>query len=524
MTVLVVIRLYATGVVAFVGALCALFVSWWPHRWSRLYFYLCLCGVTVGLLVGDFVHSRGTQRVSPRLPVLEASVTAVDVRMESDPWRLTNGTWSGRGTIERVYSDWAVVESTHSVVLSGAALEHLTWGSRFYTEASPVWLGDEADGVFFLRLDEVIRNRELAPFLALRRDVHGFIRERSAGWPEESRGLFMALFLGNRDELSPFLYDQVRSAGAAHVLALSGMHLGLVAAAFVVLVSPLRSRRITAIGVSLLSVGYLLLAGLRPSLVRAVIMLHVAMFFRLRDGHVSGLKTLCCTFLLHVLIFPADAQSLGFILSFSALAGIFVLTPLVMSLTGVSRKEKIKAGICAGLGAQLATAGAAWSFFGTVYPIGAVSSLIFTPLAALSLASGLVSLLPAGPVSGLSLEVLAWCRRGFDVASQSFSRVPGFSSIILLVVWMLLPLFLLFLVQFRYYLPSRLRGKWNRTRIARQIITRRWTTHRPRSDRIWKAGAFRQVSDSVRTSWSARRFGLRSSVLSAKSPGAGSGK
>lgn len=521
---LVALRLYASGATVLVVAPLAVLASWLPYRRSRGYFLLCLGAVATGLLLGGFVHSRGTERVAPRLPVPETSVTAVDVLMESDPWRQSDGTWSGRGTITRVHSEWAVVESAHPAVLSGEALAHLTWGQRFHAPGSPVWLGDEANGIFFLRLDEVSGAREVNAALAFRRDIHGIIRERSASWPVEARGLFIALLLGNRDELSPFLYDQVRSAGAAHVLALSGMHLGLVAAAFVVLVSPLRSRRATAFGVSVLSVGYLLLAGLRPSLVRAVIMLHVAMFFRLRDGRVSGLRTLCFTFLLHVLIIPGDAQSLGFILSFSALFGIFVLTPLVMSLTGVSRNEKFKAGLCAGLGAQLATAGVAWHFFGTVYPIGAVSSLLFTPLAALSLASGLASLLSAGPVSRLSLEVLGFCARGFDFISRFFSRVPGFSSLASLAVWMLLPLFLLFLVQFRYYLPARLHRKWNRTRIARRIFTRSSTTLPQQSEPIWKTGGCLRASASDRTSWSVLRFVPKSSVLSAKLHRGRSGK
>ncbi len=450
----------AVCIYAGVGAVAS-FLTLCTAVYAKLYAgsprMLLLCVAAMGLGVGLGSVTQGRLRVSGTadLALPDAAVRGSDIVLTADPWRRSDGRWSGRGQIIRLHADWARVEGAYPVILAGEALAEYAWGDHLHVPSSPVRTGVDGEGVFFLRVEGETSLEGAPVVLRTRHRIHRRVQERSASWEPKVRGVFMALFLGTRDELSPFLYDQVRRAGAAHVLALSGMHLGLVAAAFLLLVSPLRSRVLSMAGVSLLSLTYLVLAGLRPSLVRAVIMLHGALLFRIRDGHVHGLRVLCFTFLIHALIFPRDTQSLGFILSFSALAGLFTLSPLLMPLLATERRQKLRAGVCAGLGAQLATSVVAWRQFGTVYPLGAVSSLVFTPLAAVAIAAGLAALLPTGILSLAGLRVLETCVRAFVVLSEHFAVIPGISDGVLLAIWLLVPVFLLFLLAFRYYLASR---------------------------------------------------------------------
>ncbi|TVQ27074.1 MAG: ComEC/Rec2 family competence protein [Spirochaetaceae bacterium] len=454
----------------------------------------------------------------------EPEIQAVDVILDADPWRRSDGVWAARGTISRLHADWARVDAQHTSLLVGPGLEYLAWGNHVHVRTAPVRIGEGSDARFFLRVDHAELIDHGHGVLTVRSRLHGLIRDRSGSWPVETRGVYMALFLGNRDELSPFLYDSVRRAGAAHVLALSGMHLGLIAGAFVLLMSPLRSRGLTAAGVSLLSVSYLVLAGFRPSLTRAVIMLHAALFLRLREGRVSGLKTLCLTFIAHAAILPGDTQSLGFTLSFSALLGIFVLTPVLLPLLGATRHTKIRAGIAAGFAAQLATSTIAWRVFGTVYPVGAISSLMFTPVAAMALGFGSLALLPLGHLATVSLAGLHACVWAITLLADVISRVPGFSSPQALAGWLLTPAFLLLRVHFRYHRETRSAIPCHHSKPKVRIFLPASTTHLRQYVRTLKNEAFRPANDSGRTSWSVRKSGRSSLPRSGPLQEAASGR
>lgn len=494
-------------------------------RETRFLLFLQLLLIAVALSTGVWIAGRVTQTSDiGATGIPEPDIQAVEVTLDADPWRRSDGVWAARGTISRLHADWARVDAQHTSLLAGPALERLSWGNRIHVRAAPVRIGKGSDARFFLRVDDVELIDHGHTVLTVRSRLHGLIRDRSSSWPVETRGVYMALFLGNRDELSPFLYESVRRAGAAHVLALSGMHLGLIAGAFVLLMSPLRSRGLTAAGVSLLSVSYLVLAGFRPSLTRAVIMLHAALFLRLREGRVSGLKTLCLTFIVHASIFPGDTQSLGFTLSFSALLGIFVLTPVLLPLLGATRRSKLRAGIAAGLAAQLATSAIAWRIFGTVYPVGAVSSLVFTPIAAIALGFGFLALLPLGHLATVSLAGLHACVWAFTLLSELFSRVPGFSSPQALAVWLLTPAFLLLRVYFRYHRETRSAVPCHHSKRKVRKSLPASTTRLRQYARTLKNAAFLPVNASARTSWSVRKSGRSSLPRSGPLQEAASGR
>ncbi|MCW9025561.1 MAG: DNA internalization-related competence protein ComEC/Rec2 [Gammaproteobacteria bacterium] len=164
----------------------------------------------------------------------------------------------------------------------------------------------------------------------------------------QSQGLLQALAIGDRSRISERQWDWLRDTGTSHLLAISGLHVGLVAGLFFLLARRcwcLSARLLTfypapkaAAVVSLLgAIVYAALAGFSIPTQRALIMLAVVMLAIVTDRHLSSSRVLALA-LLGVLIFdPLSVLSAGFWLSFGAVA--FILYGLSGRLTGRVEKK-----------------------------------------------------------------------------------------------------------------------------------------------------------------------------------------
>lgn len=150
------------------------------------------------------------------------------------------------------------------------------------------------------------------------------------GQPGEEAGqgaaLARALVLADASGLPERWRRGLRRAGLAHLLAVSGLHVGLVAG--IVLVAgaflPWRLRLLLGL-VAIL--GYLLLAGPRPALLRAALMGGLAAVALLAARVPSGANALAVAAAALVLSRPALVDDLGFRLTATATAGILFLAP-----------------------------------------------------------------------------------------------------------------------------------------------------------------------------------------------------
>lgn len=329
---------------------------------------------------------------------------------------------------------------------------------------------EPSDDMAFFRLSkppELIAGAGVFP--SLRRAGVMRFRRAVAGWPARTRGVFSALFAGDRTSLPVATERRMREAGAAHVLALSGMHLGILALAALVFL-----RRIVPIGtartaVCLFALAYLTFAGLRPSLVRAVVMLVLARVLQAREGRFQGTTLLCLSFLMHQLLLPTDLPQLGFTLSFASLAGLMILAPLYYRLLPSRLPRFIRAGVSAGLAAQTTTAPLVFHVFGTVHPAGIIASILLTPLAVATIAIGSLGLiLSAGylsviePLFLMPLEILVELMESIATLAASF---PSIQSAPALALFMATGPFLFLPAWIRYAL---LRRAWQR-RLEREL-------------------------------------------------------
>jgi len=150
---------------------------------------------------------------------------------------------------------------------------------------------------------------------------------------EGTAALLQALVTGDRSGLSEHSVAVFRSSGASHILALSGLHMGVIYLVFDK-ASQLMGRSPAARNIRfwLLLGGsgfFTLMAGAGPSLVRAFLFITINETLRLLGRPRKALRVLCLALLLQLVLEPSAIRSLGFQLSYLAMAGIFLLFPLL---------------------------------------------------------------------------------------------------------------------------------------------------------------------------------------------------
>ena len=153
--------------------------------------------------------------------------------------------------------------------------------------------------------------------------------------PAPESGLAQALLMGIRTELPQDVKESFRSAGMSHLLAISGLHVGVVMALTLAAASGLAGRHNpwAILGAALVVWGYAVLSGLDPPVVRAAIMGSLYLAQGLLGRGVRGLTALLLAGAAMVLIDPSLLDSLSFQLSFTAMAGVIVGLPVISTLT-----------------------------------------------------------------------------------------------------------------------------------------------------------------------------------------------
>ncbi len=201
--------------------------------------------------------------------------------------------------------------------------------------------------------------------------------------------LLQALLTGNRDNLDPLVSRQFRRAGCAHILALSGMHLGILTALVSLLFSRFFNRR-AAFAVGLLFiVGFVWIAGAKPSLVRAALMFAVAGYANIRGRRTTPEAILSVCFGMQLLLAPESAMELSFQLSYLAIAGVLFAAPIVVRIASHCLTPQAAALVGAGVGAQFAVLPLVAGSFGEAFPIGLAAGIVLGPLVTLFIWSGL---------------------------------------------------------------------------------------------------------------------------------------
>ncbi len=154
---------------------------------------------------------------------------------------------------------------------------------------------------------------------------------RSTLWknlPAERADLAAAVLLGAREEIDTETTDVFVETGTVHLLAVSGLHVGMFAGVFLVALRALPLSRITVFWtVAALSSGYTLLTDAHPPAIRAAILIAMLCFARAIRRPPSAWNTLAAAGLVILALNPADLFNTGVHLSFLAVATLIWVRP-----------------------------------------------------------------------------------------------------------------------------------------------------------------------------------------------------
>jgi len=306
------------------------------------------------------------------------------------------------------------------VVRGGACRGTLTirWPEGHAAHGGTTWvvagrfLGDQGRGILVARrvreLDAVPRGR-------------GALRDRIA---ERSRRLFGAraplvdaLVIARRAELDAELRERYTRSGLAHLLSISGLHVGFFAAWLNVLLKRLRLgiRARFAAG-TIVMLTYVWLLGFPAPAARSAAMLALLDIAKLRQRVVTPRGLVALAALCVMLGDPWAVQSVGAWLSVAAVAAV------IWAGRATERLPKAVRVLAPAAAATLFTAPITAYTFGTVAPIGVVANIAAIPLAGLAVPGLMVALLlssswlAAG--AGLCLALL-------DVVAKAAAALPG---------------------------------------------------------------------------------------------------
>ena len=143
----------------------------------------------------------------------------------------------------------------------------------------------------------------------------------------EDSALPEALLLGERESLPEDTVRGFQGAGAAHLLAVSGLHVGLLAAVLMLALRRFLGPKPRFLALLLFLLGYCALLGFPAPVTRASLLLLIAAYRRIVRRAPDALTSLSAAFLLILLVRPLDLFSASFQLSFCAVLGIVTLGP-----------------------------------------------------------------------------------------------------------------------------------------------------------------------------------------------------
>lgn len=173
--------------------------------------------------------------------------------------------------------------------------------------------------------------------------------------------LVSALTLGVKDHLDESTIAEFSKAGISHILAVSGLHVGILYLVLVILLRPLyinpRTGPAASSAIILVLICYAFITGLSPSVLRSVVMFSfIEAGRRLRRKAVS-LNTLAASAFFLLCINPNFIYSIGFQLSYLAVGGILIFQPPVYRLINLEKSipDYIWQLISVSIAAQLVT-------------------------------------------------------------------------------------------------------------------------------------------------------------------------
>ena len=281
------------------------------------------------------------------------------------------------------------------------------------------------------------------------------------------QALMIALTTGERDYFDPETYQQFISAGIVHILAVSGLHVGIIYGILILLTRPLSltlpGQWIRCLIIILFFLFFAVITGLSPSVVRSIIMFTILLLGITFNRKSPTLNSVFLSAFLLLCYDPGWLWLVGFQLSYAAVLGIILFNPLIQSL--IRTNSRILRGIwnliSVSLAAQLTTLPLSLLYFKQFPTYFLLSNLIAIPFAGVFLPGCIIFICThyLNSLNALAANLLEHAGKYFMQAIQLIDHLPGsviFPVNINRLDSILLFLLLVFLIQVLQYRKQRM--------------------------------------------------------------------
>lgn len=181
-------------------------------------------------------------------------------------------------------------------------------------------------GSVWIDADDVVQLDTQPSNLVMRLRDYAERRISMLDLPHDEESVAMAVTIGRTERLVPSLREDYRRSGAAHLLAVSGLHVGFVcviaSALLLLLVLLPHGQIVRSVAVMGFIWLYAAVVGFAPSIVRAALLFSLLQFIIAFASHTRSLNTLCFAAVIMLLCNPHQLWDAGFLLSYIACAAI----------------------------------------------------------------------------------------------------------------------------------------------------------------------------------------------------------
>lgn len=479
-------------IAAAIGALLLAVVHFNWIRWSQRYLST-LYVITTHLLIAyaGYEYSALSDRTKKAEGFQTGHPVSMIIRLSEPPKKTENGyrlkanilaikdssVWRDIGLGAQIYTSKQEVlkdvERGDELICSGriempdTALLPGTFNNRRYLWSQNIYYSFYADEMLPYRKSENFDLLAIAQ--RVQKKLAKWIDKKSKN--EINAGILKALVLGERTGIDRELSDKFSKIGVIHVLAVSGLHVGIMYLVFGFLFSPIRKLPagtiIHTFSVLLALWGYAFLTGLAPSVSRSALMFSIVLIGEAIGRRHFTYNTLACSAFILMLGSPHVIYQLGFQLSYAAVLGIVAIAvPLQKRLrSGDWLLDKIIALMLVSLAAQLGTLPLSLYYFGQFPNLFLISNLFVIPLITIVLYGTLTAIVcglagwevGASYLMAYSETNLFAIRRAADVLLQSrFAWTEGLYLHLWDVVCLYLVIFAIYKIISRRSIKSAL--------------------------------------------------------------------
>lgn len=237
-----------------------------------------------------------------------------------------------------------------------------------------------------------------------------------------------AMLFGDKGFLNEELNDSYTVSGLAHLLAVSGLHIGFIISLLSKLLDKLLRNKVwLSFGIkSILILGYLILCNFTTSATRAVIMSMILMYGTARGRKSDGLSALAFAGCVILLINPYEFYNVGFQLSFMVVFGLFGVAPKINNLLGQVLPTWLSGSLAVAISSQIVSTPIILHYFNSTSLISVIVNLIVIPYVSFAFTLLFVAVILAEliPPIGFVLKIPNALYKLLNIAVNAVAKVP----------------------------------------------------------------------------------------------------